>query len=225
MKYLPKDINWVKLTTKLMFLSSVAVLCITAYFVYKIDVLTNWHLELPPAPIHAGDSITVKSVYTKTRDVQGDAKRYIECWTEQDALITYPINERLADRPAGSGGTGLVLPIPTFIPDLPTECRIRVRVAYQVLPFRTVNETVISTTFELLPPRQTAKESSGNAQQSPAQSTSSQAQASSQFSSSSNSTASPQSPQRDSSQETGSTQATEDTGLINSLLKVIRGTL
>lgn len=145
-------INRSKLFTSILFILSLLILGSTAYYVSDIKVIQDWKLTLPDKPIHAGDTIIVASTYTKLREVTGEATRYVDCWTKDNILISYPINVAIADRASGvKKGTGLILVMPTVIPDLPAKCSIRVNIKYKVLPLRTVHVTNTTAEFTLLP--------------------------------------------------------------------------
>lgn len=133
---------------------SVSLLVLTFSFslIARVDVLKDWTLELPAGEIHAGDQVVVESIYTKTMDVTGEASRFIECKSDR-AYVRYPVSKAVANRSAGSTGTGIVFVIPKVIPDLPATCRMNVTIDYEVLAFRHVIESNTSSEFQLLPPR------------------------------------------------------------------------
>lgn len=152
---------------------SILLLSFTTYSLIKIDVIEDktWNLILPEGEIRAGDTIYVQSQYNKLRQVEGSAERYVECWTEDHILVVYLVSKAVANRAAGKGGTGLPIPIPSNIPDLPTLCHIRVVVKYHVLPFRNVIEVKSTKDFMLLPASaSTESPTSTGTNQSPSQS-------------------------------------------------------
>lgn len=178
-----RNINFTRIFTKLLIVASLVVLASTAYFVVKLDVLVDWRIEIPTATeYHAGDTIVVESIYTKLRQVEGEARRYVECETRPGVYVSYLVNEVPADRRAGSGGTGIEIPIPRGIANLPTDCRIRISIDYPVLPFRHVTEVATSDTFRLLPEREEdrIRRESGNENVSDSQNIAAQVPASSQ---------------------------------------------
>jgi len=140
------------LITLMLFALSGLILGWTIYTNLNIDVIEDksWRLILPAGNIHAGQTIYVKSEYKKLRTVEGQSSRYIECWTRDKILVTYLVSQAVANRAAGTGGTGLPIPIPTNIPDLPARCDIRVVIKYHVLPLRDVIEVKSSPDFTLL---------------------------------------------------------------------------
>jgi hypothetical protein len=146
---LPRRAN---LIAGLLFALSGAILAWTVYTNLNIDVIDDksWRLVLPAGDIHAGDTIYVKSEYKKLRQVEGQAERYIECWTKDQVQVAYLVSKAVANRAKGTGGTGLPIPIPANIPDLPARCSIRVVVKYHVLPLRDVIEVKSSPEFKLL---------------------------------------------------------------------------
>ena len=135
----------------LMFALSALILGSTLYFIFSIKVLAAWRIILPTGDIHVGDTIVLKSEYTKLRDVQGRATRYIDCQNRAGVMISYSINEAPADHAVGNGGTGVVLYVPSSIPDLPTYCQFRILLDYPVLPFRHVYQSNHTASFRLLP--------------------------------------------------------------------------
>lgn len=122
-------------------------------FIAPVDVLRDWRIVLPQQAIHAGDEITVQSIYTKVRNVTGHATRYIECDNKAGVSVRYQLNEAIANRGAGHQGTGIVLKIPDDIPDLPALCRISTAVDYPVYSFRSHYEYTASDPFPLQPGR------------------------------------------------------------------------
>lgn len=124
----------------------------TVYTNLTIDVIENksWRLVLPEGDIRAGQTIYVKSEYTKLRQVEGQAERYIECWTKDQVQVAYLVSTANANRAKGTGGTGFPVPLPANIPDLPARCSIRVVIKYHVLPLRDVIEVNSSPEFTLL---------------------------------------------------------------------------
>jgi len=140
------------IVTALLFLLSGSILGWTIYSNFTIDVLDDktWRLILPTGDIHAGQTILVKSEYRKLRTVEGQAQRYIECWTRENIQVSYLVSTAVADRAKGTGGTGLPIPIPANIPGLPIKCDIRVVIKYHVLPLRDVIEVKTSQNFTLL---------------------------------------------------------------------------
>ncbi len=135
----------------LLFALSALILASTLYFIFSIKVLADWRITLPAGDIHVGDTVVLRSEYTKLRDVQGRSARYIDCQNREGVMISYPVNEAPADHAAGKGGTGVVLSVPTSIPDVPTQCQFRISLDYPVLPFRHVTQTNHTNSFKLLP--------------------------------------------------------------------------
>ena len=120
-----------RLVSYVLFLISFAILGATAAYTLNVRVLANWQLILPKQPIHAGDPVTIQSSYTKLRPVTGVASRYLDCKNESGAIIRYPINQATADHaPGTSTGTGVVVQMPTTIPDLPADCRFSINIRY-----------------------------------------------------------------------------------------------
>ena len=87
---LPRRAN---LITAGLFLLSGAILAWSLYSTFTIDVIDDktWRLVLPAGEIHAGTTIYVKSEYTKLRQVEGQAERYIECKTKDGVQVSYHI--------------------------------------------------------------------------------------------------------------------------------------
>jgi hypothetical protein len=83
--------------------------------------------------------------------VSGKSTRFIECKNRNDVYVRYPISEAVANRAIGNGGTGVVMKIPTTIPDAPTECKVSIAVVYEIFKFRNLTEYAESNTFTLLP--------------------------------------------------------------------------
>lgn len=144
--------NKTKLASYVLFVFSAVVLGFSIYFTTNIHVLDNWTLEAPAGPLHAGDAVVLISKYTKLKDVDGTAKRYIECRNDNNVFIRYQLNEALADRAAGAAGTGIPVKIPSNIPNLPTTCRFSISIEYHVLPFKPTPEKNQTKEFHLLPP-------------------------------------------------------------------------
>jgi hypothetical protein len=133
----------------------------------NVDVLRDWKITLPPGDIHVGDTVVLQSTYTKLRSITGTATRYLDCINGGGTNVRYPINEARADRAPGSRtGTGVILKIPTVVPNLPAKCRISIVVAYKVYPWRTVTEFQSSREFTLLPSVTPVGESSSATQTS-----------------------------------------------------------
>lgn len=135
-----------------LFILSGAMALATITATLSVDVIKNWKLTLPPSEIHAGQTIVVQSEFTKLKAVKGIARRSVECVNIRGVYLKYLLNEAVAEAPPGRGGIGMVLKMPTDVPNLPTKCRISVNVDYQVYPWRTVTEFVRSADFDLLPP-------------------------------------------------------------------------
>jgi len=146
---LPSHAN---LITYSLFILSGLIFAWTVYTNLTVDVIDDksWHLVLPAGEIRAGQTIYVKSEYRKLRQVEGNAERYIECRTKDGVQVAYLVSKAVANRAKGSGGTGLPIPIPDNIPDLPARCNIRVVVKYHVMPLRDVIEVKSSKDFTLL---------------------------------------------------------------------------
>ena len=118
----------------------------------NIVVLKDWKLSTPTQDIHAGDTVTLISEYTKVRNVSGKSVRYIECQNSDRVYVRYPLNEAIANRGSGSGGTGVVVVVPTTIPNLPATCKFTIAIEYDVYPWRKVNVSNSTNEFTLLPP-------------------------------------------------------------------------
>lgn len=136
-----------------LFALSAAVLFASFMLTMNITVLKDWRLSTPAADIHAGDTVTLVSQYTKVRNVTGKSVRYIECQNSQHIYIRYPLNEAVANRAAGRSGTGIVVKVPETIPNLPTTCKFTIAIEYDVYPWRKVNVSQSSNEFQLLPKR------------------------------------------------------------------------
>jgi hypothetical protein len=195
-------------TAYLLFLLSGVILGWTIYSTLTLDVIEDksWELILPEGDIHAGDTILVKSEYTKLRQVEGDSERYVECRTKNNVQVAYLVSKALANRAKGVGGTGLPIPVPENIPDLPAKCDIRVVIKYHVLPLKDVIEVKTSKEFILLPRSVAVSPDSLSAKETnlPQSSISYPEQSQSSVSSSSvNSTPIAESPQQNTSQPVG----------------------
>jgi hypothetical protein len=143
------------IASTLMFLTSAVILVAVVLFTLHIHVVKDWTLTVLGGDKHAGDTITVQSVYTKTRPVSGMASSYIECKSGSGSYVRYHINDARADRAPGYADTGVVLKLPTDIPNLPTSCHISISVAYPVYPWRMVTEYAATKDFALLPNSET----------------------------------------------------------------------
>lgn len=154
MEKLLKNITSTRIISYVLFAFSLVILSATFYVLASVRVLEDWTLRLPPGPIHAGDQLVLISEYTKTRDVDGMAMRYIECKTrDSNVFIRYPINEAVADRAKGKAGTGVPLVVPRDIPDLPAVCKFSISITYDVLPFKKDYQKNSTPEFRLLPVR------------------------------------------------------------------------
>jgi hypothetical protein len=120
----------------------------------QIDVLKDWRLELPKQDIHVGDTIIVDSLYTKLMQVSGESTRYLECKNKNGIYIRYELNKAVANRGAGTSGTGVELVMPNTVPNVPATCRINITIEYNIYVLRTVIETANSKEFTLLPASQ-----------------------------------------------------------------------
>jgi hypothetical protein len=138
------------IVTNIMFALSIIIFLSTVIFTMRIDVVKDWRLELPQGEIHAGDTIVVSSMYTKLRDVSGESKRYVECKNQNGVPIRYEINQAVANRKSGKGGTGIEIVVPD-IPNLPKMCKIQVSICYKVIPLKCSYENNETTEFQLLP--------------------------------------------------------------------------
>lgn len=134
-----------------LFFLSTLILIGTFLFTMQVKVLDNWTLSIPTVDLKAGQEATIVSEYTKLRDVTGVAKRYVECRNEKGAYIRYPLNEAVANRASGNGGTGIIVKIPTDIPNLPAKCRFTVAIVYEVYPWRKVNQSNSTNEFTFNP--------------------------------------------------------------------------
>lgn len=143
--------NRTMLLSYALFAFSVIFLLLTLYFTSNIKVIENWKLSIPGEPIHAGDEVVLISSYKKTRNVDGQARRYIECKNHDGLFIRYPLSEANADRKAGNAGTGIPVKVPYNIPDLPAECFFSITISYPVLPFKPTVEKQQTQHFRLLP--------------------------------------------------------------------------
>lgn len=133
---------------------SVLILASTVYFIFTVQVLKNWTIDIPTTQIHAGDTVLLVSHYTKTRDIDGVAVHYIECKSPvNQAFIRYPINTSVANRQAGTGVAGIPVVVPTNIPGLPETCKFSTSVTYDVLPFKKTYQKSSSKEFTLYPER------------------------------------------------------------------------
>lgn len=143
----------VRLTTYFMMVLSAIFIAASVYMTFSIDVLKDWTLTLPQQEVHAKDTITIQSVYTKVMSVKGESFRYLDCKNKNGITIRYPLNQAIADRAAQKGGTGVVVIMPDNVPDLPAKCKVSVVIDYPVLPWRHVIETQETKEFTLLPAR------------------------------------------------------------------------
>lgn len=147
-----RNLNKTQVVSYILFVLSGIILSGTLLLNLNVDVLKDWRLVLPNQAIHAGDTIVVQSLYTKTMNVTGKSTRYVECTTDGNGIyIRYPISEAVANRATGTSGTGIVMLMPKTIPNLPTTCRINVTIEYDIMLFRKVVESANSDTFTLLP--------------------------------------------------------------------------
>lgn len=154
MEKLLRGITNTRMVSYALFAFSLVLIALTLYFLSSVRVLENWSLRVPPGDIHAGDRLVLLSEYTKTRDVDGEAMRYIECMTKDTKIfIRYPINQAAANRAKGKAGTGIPLVVPRDIPDLPTTCKFSISITYEVLPFKKDYQKNSTQEFQLLPPR------------------------------------------------------------------------
>lgn len=141
-----------------LFALSAVILFASFLLTMNITVIKDWKLSVPIADIHAGDTVTLVSQYTKVRDVTGTSVRYIECQNSNHIYIRYPLNEAVANRAAGHGGTGVVVKVPETIPALPTTCKFTIALEYDVYPWRKVNISQSTQSFQLLPKLATPQE-------------------------------------------------------------------
>lgn len=146
-----RSINTSRLISYGIFLLSIAILIGTFVATQRVTILKDWRLTIAASEIRVGDTVTIKSEYTKLREVSGKAVRYIECQDGDNIYIRYPLNEAIADRQSGTAGTGIVVTIPTIISDVPTMCKFTIAIAYDVYPWKKVNQTNSSNEFMLLP--------------------------------------------------------------------------
>lgn len=137
-----------------LFVLSALILVASFMLTMNITVLKDWKLSVPAAEIHAGDTVTLVSEYTKVRDVTGRSIRYIECQNQQHIYIRYPLNEAVANRGSGTAGTGVVVKVPDSIPYLPTTCKFTIAIEYDVYPWRKVDISNSTNEFTLLPRRE-----------------------------------------------------------------------
>lgn len=166
------NISSTQFTSYVLFALSIVILAMAAYMNFRIDVLSDWRLELPKDDIHIGDVIVVESIYKKELDVSGKSTRYIECKNERGIFIRYPISEATANRSSGKNGTGIIMKIPNSIPDAPVTCRINVTIDYEIMAWRHVIESQNSKTFTLYPALEEDSEETKDEQESEKQKTS-----------------------------------------------------
>lgn len=143
----------VQLFSYALFTLSAAILLMSFLLTMHVTVLKDWKLSAPTAEIHAGDTVTLVSAYTKVRDATGKSVRYIECQNNNHVYIRYPLNEATANRSKGNGGTGIVVKVPESIPDLPATCKFTIAITYDVYPWRKVNVSNSTAEFQLLTKR------------------------------------------------------------------------
>lgn len=153
-----RTLNKTQVLSYSLFALSAVILLVSFMITMNVQVLDKWVLRVPTNEIHAGDTVTLVSEYTKVRDVSGKAVRYIECENRQHTYIRYPLNEAVANRASGTGGTGIVVKVPETIPDIPTKCKFTIAITYDVYPWKKVYETNSSNTFQLLPKRDVPQE-------------------------------------------------------------------
>lgn len=152
------NLSRVQLLSYALFTLSAVILLMSFLLTMNVTVLKDWKLSVPAAEIHAGDTVTLVSAYTKVRDVTGKSVRYIECQNANSVYIRYPLNEAVANRQKGSGGTGVVVKVPESIPNLPTICKFTIAITYDVYPWRKVNVSNSTNEFQLLPKRDVPQE-------------------------------------------------------------------
>lgn len=140
-------INWLSMTFAVsLVLSSLAF----AYVLLApIDVVTDWELRVEDQTYHPGDDIIVHASYKKLKDVNGTAYYYLECETDRDTLVRYPINQTEGNRPKGTGQTDILLQIPSALPSPTARCRIAVSVGYNIYTFRKFVENNESNYFNV----------------------------------------------------------------------------
>ncbi len=119
---------------------------------WPVDVLKNWTITVPNASYQAGDTITLRSQYTKVSGVSGKAFRYLECH-QNSVWVRYALQSAEANRPPSRAtqATGLVLELPSDLPNLPMTCRVTISIDYEIYSFRKFNEYNASNTFDLQP--------------------------------------------------------------------------
>lgn len=141
-----------KLLSYSLFAFSIFMLLFTFYGLASVKVLADWKLSMPEGIVHSGDQLVLISQYTKLRDVNGKASRYIECRTKTShVFVRYQLNEAVANRAKGAAGTGIPIVVPRNIPDLPATCRFSLAIIYDVLPFKKDYETNSTKEFTLYP--------------------------------------------------------------------------
>lgn len=125
---------------------------VTAYILLvPIHVLTDWAIEIPDQkPAYSiGDTFFIQSTYTKERNVNGIAKRHLECTSPGLSNVSYPLSDATANHPTGSRtGTGVLITLPKI--PVPAKCFISIDVTYQIYPFRSVTEYNRTKSFEVV---------------------------------------------------------------------------
>lgn len=143
------NLRGMQLLSYSLFLLSLCIVVFAFLALQKVDVITNWKIIVPKESFKTGETVVLKSEYTKVRDVQGKSVRYIECQNRNKIWVRYPLNEAVANRGSGSGGTGIVVKIPETIADLPTTCKFTIVIDYEVFSWKHVLEVNSSNTFKL----------------------------------------------------------------------------
>lgn len=157
-----KQVSKVQLVSYSLFALSAVTLFFAVYMNMSVDVLKDWKLIMNQDSAYVGDTVVIESVYHKTMNVTGVSTRYMECKNSDGILIRYAVSEAKANRASGQTGTGIMIVVPSTIPDLPTKCRINIIIDYEIYKFRHVIESQQTKEFTLYPRKDDEVSDAGN---------------------------------------------------------------
>lgn len=149
-------------------ISSVALVIVALTMSYAlvapVDVIDDetWTITYDKSTYRVGDKATLTSKFTKLRDIDGTATRFISCKSPDNVFIKYKLNNDVAIAPQGKAGVGIIVTIPQELAGitLPTDCRFTIRVDYNINFFRTHTESTTSSEFVLYPKSDTSNSTS-----------------------------------------------------------------